>query len=416
MRGVTVHNGVSGVFVCMRTYGGYRRIRWAFDVNCRNSASLFNADGLIKSTRRNVRLGIDSDRYGLKLQVSASLARMRPVLRTSQTGTGHPRHLMKFSRISACTPLQPLGLSAPSSHLPIHYTLPLATESAMHSPLSSPSLRAITHAHPHPHIARNSSYFAAHPPTPPARHPAQPPSHSYATLNHPSCQSRPRNGLPRTSPFPEVDYARHPADARVGTTRDTRPPLGQRRASFRESAIPILPTHVNAITRHEVSHADPTRRRPSFKIDLPPRPVPAEIIHSNGQCQNTPHPVAHRPGLAQITANNTALNAIIPPIIPGAPAFRDPFAGREYVILHPSTRGGPPGERGGYDPSPRSTDEYPSPTGETWDLTGAPVGLGYSLNRMRAPTPWIRGKEDDEWLNSQDMSEMEGRMRGLGVA
>jgi len=46
------------------------------------------------------------------------------------------------------------------------------------------------------------------------------------------------------------------------------------------------------------------------------------------------------------------------------------------------------------------------------------VGLGYSLNRMRAPTPWIRGKgEDREWLDDEEVDEAcsMGRMRGLAV-
>lgn len=46
------------------------------------------------------------------------------------------------------------------------------------------------------------------------------------------------------------------------------------------------------------------------------------------------------------------------------------------------------------------------------------VGLGYSLNRMRAPTPWIRGAgRDAEWLSAQDLEDLEiveaGRGKGL---
>jgi hypothetical protein len=200
----------------------------------------------------------------------------------------------------------------------------------------------------------------------------------------------------------------------------TRPPVQPRKNSLRESAIPLRPTLPTLppfkSTRDSLAgHCAPEagRRRPSFKIDLPPRPIPAEIIHANAQSHNTPHPVAatRKPGVAQVTANNTALNATIP-IEDDCreTAFRNPFVqGGEYIILQASPDAdleGPHGEA-------KYADEYPSPT-DPWGGAGL-VGLGYSLNRMRAPTPWIRGKEDTEWLNTQDMAEMEGRMRGMGV-
>lgn len=95
--------------------------------------------------------------------------------------------------------------------------------------------------------------------------------------------------------------------------------------------------------------------------------------------------------------------------------FRDPFvgAGREYIILQASPDLPSPGDV--IPGEPKFFDEFPSPTSDPWSGAGI-VGLGYSLNRMRAPTPWIRGKEDSEWLNAQDVADMEGKMRGLGVA
>jgi len=48
------------------------------------------------------------------------------------------------------------------------------------------------------------------------------------------------------------------------------------------------------------------------------------------------------------------------------------------------------------------------------------VGLGYSLNKMRAPTPWIRKPaEEGEWLiaeDLEDMREVDGLFAGLGIA
>lgn len=107
----------------------------------------------------------------------------------------------------------------------------------MHSPLSSPSLRAITHAHPHPHLPRNASYFTAHPPAPSPPRYHQPPSHGYATLVNPPTSIR--VGSPR--PTHEQPHGWYPSEMRSPARETSRPPM-PRRASFRESAIPLRPT------------------------------------------------------------------------------------------------------------------------------------------------------------------------------
>ena len=86
--------------------------------------------------------------------------------------------------------------------------------------------------------------------------------------------------------------------------------------------------------------------------------------------------------------------------------FGDPFVNDGYIILGPS-------------PDEIEPDFSQSSSTHTGPSMGM-VGLGYSLNRMRAPTPWIRGAaESSEWLIEGDMSDVrdvKGEMREAGWA
>ena len=307
----------------------------------------------------------------------------------------------------------------------------------MHSPLSSPSvpLRAMAYAHSShalPHLPR-SSYFSPevqasspHMPPRPAlaaaynnRHPAQPGS--------PTCSSYVPPSSPRAAPA------------------SARPLMPSRRESYRESAIPIRPSNIplrSSADMSAVNEAETGRRRPSFKIDLPPRPIPVEILHSVHTSSSTPYPAkaGTHVSLAQKTANNTALNAHTPPVhahhyaaapVDAAgnvnshaavnsargPLFRED-AEEGYIILQAS----PDMEtlrhkgHGSQGQAPSQWHDLASPLADPWSGAGI-IGLGYTLNKLRAPTPWIRGKADEgEWLTSSDVDDIEMGMAGLGMA
>lgn len=208
-----------------------------------------------------------------------------------------------------------------------------------------------------------------------------------------------------------------------------------RRESVRESVIPFraaaAPPRRDRSAEHE---AETGRRRPSFKIDLPPRPIPVEILHSVHTSIHTPYPTkagAHVT-LAQKTANNTALNAHTPEAYyraaspaPGAQLratvkrARGPtFAAEDAdIISHPA----PERERNDAGQIVQATEagqwhDLASPKAEPWGGAGI-VGLGYTLNKLRAPTPWIRGKVDEgEWLTTSDVEDLHEGTRGLSLA
>jgi len=329
---------------------------------------------------------------------------------------------------------------------------------AMRSPHTSPSLRSIAHMH------NRASYFPSPPATPaPMASPTQV-QHQYqhqaqhqAQHHHQSYQHQPQHqqSYPITSsPL---------ASPRLASPRqETVRPAASRRPTY-TSAIPIGYDHVQpkqhspSLPSNNYAQTPPsprstdnrtqslgdTRRRPSFKIDLPPRPAPSEILADQGQDSashrghtpyNAPAPV-ERPKLSrdEVGAGRklslgplemTDLRAEIdkveyynpipeaepfpiaqyigkPP--PSAPTFRDPFAKvappppvqeQSYVILRAPTR------RLEEEGSPKWKENDP------YAGAGA-VGLGYSLNRLRAPTPWVRKSEEDgEWLSAEDVARM----------
>jgi hypothetical protein len=51
-----------------------------------------------------------------------------------------------------------------------------------------------------------------------------------------------------------------------------------------------------------------------------------------------------------------------------------------------------------------------SPKWRENDPFAGAVGLGYSLNRLRAPTPWVRKSADEgEWLTAEDVAGFQDR-------
>ena len=248
----------------------------------------------------------------------------------------------------------------------------------MHSPLPSPSIRAMTHQL---HPRAPASYF---PPCPP---PPIPPAHASAP-KYP-CAKPPQPGSPL------VGCLRKTSDpAQLDECRTT-----PRRASLRHSAIPLSP-HALPPKRAGASEADMiSRRRPSFKLDLPPRPMPTELVDAVRTSRYTPYPEFPNPAAG---TRSTYLRSEGPT---AAVVCRNPFAEREYIILGPA---------------------HPTPEPGIFDLSASPstgpgmVGLGYSLNKVRAPTPWIRGaNQEGEWLSARDLEdcrEVDAGMGGFAMA
>jgi hypothetical protein len=324
-------------------------------------------------------------------------------------------------------------------------------QAAMRSPHTSPSLRSIAHMH------NRASYFPSPPssPGPIASPVVQQHQHQHQTY--------PVTSSPLASP-------------RMASPRptDTARPTPSRRATF-TSAIPIgynvhphphphchspsLPSPTLYQTQNPTSPKPPyrqhaqslgdTRRRPSFKIDLPPRPAPSEILAveddvESGYQGHTPYAPpssgVRRPSLTRDEVgagrklslgplemtdmrgeiDNIAYSSFMPTVAepgpfpiatyngkppPSAPTFRDPFASvaprssahpqqqeESYVIIRAPTR------------RLEEARERSSMWRENDPFAGA-VGLGYSLNRLRAPTPWVRKTgEEGEWLSAEDVA------------
>jgi len=334
---------------------------------------------------------------------------------------------------------------------------------AMRSPHSSPSVRSIAHMH------NRASYFPSPPSSPaPVASPVQVQvQHQYHHQHQHQHQPQHQHQHQSYQPQHQHQQQSYPitssplASPRLASPRQETVRPASRRPTY-TSAIPInnhvhpkqhspsLPTNNYAQTPPSPRSTDnrtqslgDTRRRPSFKIDLPPRPAPSEILadQDNGPASHrghTPHNVpapTERPKLSrdEVGAGRklslgplemTDLRAEIDKVVyytsipeaepfpiaqyigkppPSAPTFRDPFASvaprpavqeQSYVILRAPTRRLE--EEG--SPKWRENDPYAG--------AGA-VGLGYSLNRLRAPTPWVRkSEEDSEWLSAEDVARM----------
>lgn len=308
-----------------------------------------------------------------------------------------------------------------------------------------------------------ASYFPSPPSSPgPIASPVQ--QHQHSHQHQHQHQSYPVTSSPLASP-------------RMASPRpaDTARPTPSRRPTF-TSAIPIgynvhphphphqhspslpsptlyqsqNPTSPKPPYRQHAQSLGDTRRRPSFKIDLPPRPAPAEIlaveddVESAGYMGHTPYapPFANgnvrRPSLTRdeigagrklslgplemtdmrTEIDNIAYSSFMPTVAepepfpiatyngkppPSAPTFRDPFASvaprpalpvqeESYVIIRAPTRR-------------LEEDREGSPMWRENDPFAGAVGLGYSLNRLRAPTPWVRKTgEEGEWLSAEDVA------------
>lgn len=261
------------------------------------------------------------------------------------------------------------------------------------------------------HSPGRSSYFSSTPSTtaqaahPTAiRSPAPVSGHGYTTS-------------PRSSPrlASHIEGSRHSPPRRPTLT----------------SAIPI------GIQQSIVQQSSDSRRRPSFKIDIPPRPAPTELLADvpTGPAEHTPYAVecaetkmtphdergAGRrlsTGALDMTDMRAEIDNIVyrahaansAPSIPQvrspmpATSFRNPFAPSLPPIR--SALQQPAGFMILTGPSGRIDEavQVESPACEHDDALAGGAGLGYSLNRMRAPTPWARTKEQEgEWLTEEDV-------------
>ena len=271
----------------------------------------------------------------------------------------------------------------------------------MQSPTRSPSIRTVAHQI---HSRAQTSYFP--PVNSPAKsiphhHPSNFSTHSVPTnckTSSPSVGCLKNGNRSVSSPRQSIQ----PTNAGSHNRNPYRPAMPTR-PSLKQSVIPLSyqsdakAWRVQASTSRATSSlydvTEPARRRPSFKIDLPPRPAPKELA-SMTSSKGTPYPESVEIGTDTFASSRsfgtavTTLNHSRQPV-----QFQEPFAERDYIILAAS-----PHESGFFDALP--------------DI----VGLGYSLNRMRAPTPWIReAAEDAEWLGNPEMKDSQS-IRCLGIA
>ncbi|WVW83686.1 hypothetical protein I302_105707 [Kwoniella bestiolae CBS 10118] len=322
------------------------------------------------------------------------------------------------------------------------------------SPLSSPSLRAIAH----PQL--RTSYFPPVPTAPHAYHGRVPPTpHSSLNVVHHSPQpnlgsglvgclkhsqhisGRPplreeymeagpyhRGDLPSTSAMEANGYMVKPAMKSLNTAE-------KRRSSLKISQIPIgnsfTPPHQTSRGIHTTSTAQARvmenehnnqKRRPSFKIELPPRPT----IQKQQLTQ-----LSHAP-FPKPSQTNTDLHPLPSNVYSSPPIFRDPFVGTNNISTYEYPAGGYMILRAPTKVPHRFMDDFPSPTsthppaptqGQEELMYGMEgIGLGYSLNK-RVATPWLRSKGDEEeWLRADDLEGVEGvrevelRVRGLAIA
>lgn len=328
-------------------------------------------------------------------------------------------------------------------------------QQAIRSPHTSPSLRSIAHMH------NRASYFPS-PPVSPVH--ASPQHHSVPSMpaSHMQHQSYPVTSSPLASPrvaSPRpMDQVRSPASRRP--TYTSAIPLGYGPSPVQSHTVTSQSVSGPPVSRppikpspHTQSLGD-TRRRPSFKIDLPPRPAPAEILaverdqfSPTATGRFTPSKIPRDEvgagrklslGPLEMTDLRTEIDsiayqaqapapAVAPTYItaPGrrgsvGPTFRDPFAG---APARPTAQGvsgvnGVHGynHEGGYmiirAPTMRLEEDIRegSPKWRENDPFAGAVGLGYSLNRLRAPTPWVRkSAEEGEWLTAEDVAGLQDR-------
>ncbi|WWD02770.1 hypothetical protein V865_000812 [Kwoniella europaea PYCC6329] len=326
------------------------------------------------------------------------------------------------------------------------------------SPLSSPSLRAIAH----PHL--RTSYFPPVPSAPHAYHGRVPPTpHSSLNVIHHSPQPNLGSGLvgclkhsqhisSRPLPVREAEYIDVGPYHREEAIKPAMKSINgneQRRSSLKISQIPIGHSHIHA---HTISgpgnrglHTSSTqqarivedtpegnnrKRRPSFKIELPPRPITQQYPPQTQGLHRQLAPLYPKPHSA------TNINADLHPVPSNGynspPIFRDPFTAQNNATTYDYPAGGYMILRAPTKVPHRFMDDFPSPTstnppvpttGQEEFIYGVEgTGLGYSLNK-RVATPWLRSKGDEEeWLRADDLEGLDGgrdieqRIRGLAIA
>jgi hypothetical protein len=313
----------------------------------------------------------------------------------------------------------------------------------MRSPHTSPSLRSIAHMH------NRASYFPSSPPLPaPAASTHHPVSNMHQHQTYPVTSSplaSPRIGSPRPVESPRPAASRRP-------TYTSAIPIGYgpHPTVHHSPSVPTSPRPQMKANPHTQSLGD-TRRRPSFRIDLPPRPAPAEILAAEDEFACSPTSMtgarftpsklpkdevgAGRTlslGPLEMTdmrneIDNIAYQAHAPSPAPvyitapgrlgsAGPTFRDPFAGavpRDAPVPQSQPQNQNQRHEGGYmiiRAPTRRLDEDAREGSPKWrenDPFAGAVGLGYSLNRLRAPTPWVRkSAEDNEWLSAEDVASL----------
>ncbi|WWC89562.1 uncharacterized protein L201_004486 [Kwoniella dendrophila CBS 6074] len=187
-----------------------------------------------------------------------------------------------------------------------------------------------------------------------------------------------------------------------------------------------------------MNNAQPKGRRPSFKIELPPRP---NVNHQNNNMMHTQlKPLSNNTPFASTLAHHQEIANTLATRTGRGPVFIDPFEGSNnnnnntydypaggYMILRAPTKNNLN--------SNSFLDDFPSPTQPLHNQLGLErsqtemiygedgIGLGYSLNK-RIATPWLRSKGDEEeWLKADDLQGFDGSLRdvektvrGLGIA
>ena len=230
----------------------------------------------------------------------------------------------------------------------------------MQSSLPSPSLRAISQQL---HPRSPASYF------PPVS------AQAFSSPTHNYSPTLPSPRITKTNP-PHAIYPKQ-------NTVISHSPIPTRRPTIRQTAIPLSSQGIQATRAiHTLDAGDSGRRRPSFRIDLPPRAMPCGQDATIYTSRYTPQP-ANPETVPRRCSTPYSVDAQSCSVKCG-----EPFVDNEYIILGPSANEIEPDFL-------RSSSTHSGPR------TGM-VGLGYSLNRMRAPTPWIRGVvEDSEWLTQE---------------
>ncbi|WWC70406.1 uncharacterized protein I206_104356 [Kwoniella pini CBS 10737] len=317
------------------------------------------------------------------------------------------------------------------------------------SPISSPSLRTIAHAQ------MRSSYFPPVPTAPHSYHGRIPPTPNSSLniihnspqpnigstlvgcLKHtqnisgrplPSSSSQSSTNISEIGPYHRGDSEFFQVKPNLKPIMKSINPIEKRRIStpsnmIKVSQIPIGNSpNLRSIHTSSSSFNDNNKisdsaqrgidvqgkRRPSFKIELPPRQPTIQQTHQK---------VSSMQPIANVIQNSSS------GYVSSTPIFKDPFENHNatydypaggYMILRAPTKG-----------NNSFMEDFPSPTQQQtrnglmdieymYDNEG--IGLGYSLNK-RVATPWLRSKGDEEeWLKSDDLEDIDRKIGNMNVA